>query len=359
MKILYVSRHFNHSGYIILEKLIENNIAIAAVLLHDDNDLFRKPFIRQLLLFFYKLKCFYYRCKPLKTIKSEMFLAKKNNIPILLTKSIKSDSFYEDLTKLNPDIIVLGGGWHELIPQRVYSYPKLGCINTHPSLLPEFRGTSITRWQVLHGVELSGSTIHYVDDKFDTGGVLSQKSTEVSPETTPQELFHQLGRVGAEIMIPLLRKFESEGKQNTYTVNHNSSYYKYFSRWKWNEEDLKINWNESFKNIHFKILSNTQESYEYLGPIMEFNENSYFIRQSKLIEVSNQYVEFINGLSDNVIYIIDVDYSGSIILGRKNEKVCLVLIKIQKFNKWHKYRRSYFPNKLLEVKPKSKFFKNE
>ena len=52
MKILYVSRHFNHSGYIILEKLIENNIAIAAVLLHDDNDLFRKPFIRQLLLFF-------------------------------------------------------------------------------------------------------------------------------------------------------------------------------------------------------------------------------------------------------------------------------------------------------------------
>ena len=356
MKILYVTRHFNHSGYTILESLIENNFAIAAVLLHDDNDHLRKPFLRQLLIFLYKLKCLYYKCKPLKTIKSEMLLAKKNNIPILFTKSIKSDSFYEDLKNLNPDIIVLGGGWHELIPQRVYSFPKLGCINTHPSLLPEFRGTSITRWQVLYGVELSGSTIHYVDDKFDTGGVLSQKSTKVSLETSPQDLFYQLGKVGAEIMIPLLRKFESEGKQNTYTVDHNSSYYKYFSRWKWNQEDLKVNWNDSLRNIHFKILSNTQESYEYLGPIMNYEEESYFIRQSKLIEVSNQQAEFINGLSDNAIYVIDVEHSGNIVLSRKNENFCLVLIKLQKFDKWHKYRRSYSPNKLLKVKPKTKFF---
>lgn len=354
MKILYITRHFNHSGYIILKRLIEEQIPVEAVLLHNDNSWWRKPVIGYLLRLLYTIKCWYYRCQPLRTLNSEEDLAKKNNIPIIWANSIKSDYFYSQLQKVNPDIIVLGGGWHELIPSRVFNYPALGCINTHPSLLPEFRGTSITRWQVLKGVNRSGSTIHYVDDTFDTGGMLAQKMIDVANNVTPQELFLNLGNAGADILLPLLKKFKTNGKLSTYTVEHNSDYYNYYKRWKWDFEKLKIDWNKAFKEIHFKILANTQESYEYLGAHFRYKNKTYFIRRTSLVLLDDKQKKYTNKLDDNFIYVYSIE-KGKISLCRKNEEYCLVIEMIQQYDKYYKFRRAYPANKLLKLKSHTKF----
>ncbi|HEY8403933.1 MAG TPA: formyltransferase family protein [Flavobacteriales bacterium] len=350
MKILYVTRHFNHSGYEILDRLIRENVKIDAILLHDDKSSWRKPYVRQWLILKYKLKCWYYRCKPLRTLRSEEALAKRHNIPIIWADSIKSDAFYEELTKLNPDIIVLGGGWHELIPPRVFSFPSLGCINTHPSLLPEFRGTSITRWQVLYGVEKSGSTIHYVDETFDTGGVLAQAETIVGPHTSPQELFLQLGKVGADIMIPLLRKFSESGKPTPYFVHHNEAYYQYFKRWTWDLERLKIDWSKTLRQIHYMVLANTQESYEYLGPTFRYNGHSYFLRTTRLIELSPQEQHHVNQLPTGKLMVLKIQ-DNKVVVVRNGDQYALELNLIQRFDKYYKYRRAYLANRLLKLTP--------
>ncbi|HMO61147.1 MAG TPA: formyltransferase family protein [Ferruginibacter sp.] len=354
MKILYVTRHFNHSGYVILQRLIDEKIPIAAILLHKDDDKWRKPLLRHYLKWKYYFKCRYYNCQPLRTLNSEESLAKKNGIPIIWTDSIKSDSFYADLQKLNPDIIVLGGGWHELIPKRVFSFPPLGCINTHPSLLPEFRGTSITRWQVLHGVEKSGSTIHYVDDTFDTGGVLAQKEIAVSKNVTPQQLFYILGKAGADTMIPLLQQFKTTGRQVPYMVEHNPEYYNYYKRWSWDIEKLKIDWHQPFRSIHFKVLANTQESFEYLGTHFRYNGRQYFLRKTTLVNLNSTQQDFVNGLKDDSIYVYGIE-KGSIILCRKNDAHGLVLETLQRHDKYYKYRRSYPANTLLKAAINTKF----
>jgi methionyl-tRNA formyltransferase len=358
MKVLYVTRHFNHSGFIILDRLIKEGVSIQAVLLHKDNSPWRRPVVRNLLIYLYHLKCLYYRCKPLRTIASEERLARKNKIPIIWTESIKSDSFYADLKKCNPDIIVLGGGWHELIPERVFSFAPLGCINTHPSLLPEFRGTSITRWQVLRGVEQSGSTIHYVDNKFDTGGVLAQKAVEVSNNTSPQELFKVLGYAGADIMVPLLRKFEETGKQPTYIVDHNSENYAYFKKWSWNIEKLKINWKSPLRTIHFHVLANTQESYEYKGTYFSFQGCSYFLRKTSLERLNILQQKFSASLPDDDIYIYRVE-DHRIYLCRKNDPHCLILDSLQKYDNYYRWRRSFPANKKLCLEVNTKFMYNE
>jgi len=354
MKILYVSRHFNRSGFIILKRLIEKNIPIEAVLLHRNNDPWRKPLLKDILKLIYKVKCWYYRCKPLRALNSEESLAKKNNIPIVWADSIKSDAFYEQLQKVNPDIIVLGGGWHELIPKRVFSFPPLGCINTHPSLLPEFRGTSITRWQVLHGVEKSGSTIHYVDDTFDTGGVLAQKSVEVANDVSPQDFFSILGNVGADIMIPLLIKFDKEGKQIAYTVEHDKKFYNYYKRWQWDIKGLEIDWNKSFKEIHFKVLASTQESYEYLGVNFRYNKKTFFLRKTSLVKLDNDQKEFVAKLKDNGLYVYNIE-KDRVYLCKKGELFYLVLDMVQKYDKFYRYRRAFASNKLLKLKTDTKF----
>ncbi|MDR7208966.1 formyltransferase family protein [Flavobacterium piscis] len=356
MKIFYVTRHFNHSGYILLEKLIERGFNIEAVLLHKNKDKWRVRFFRFFLIFLYKVKCLYYRCQPLRTINSEEFLAKKYDIPIVWAESIKSDSFFKELSRINPDIIVLGGGWHELIPQRVYSFPKLGCLNTHPSLLPEFRGTSITRWQVLYGIEKSGSTIHYVDGTFDTGGILAQKEFKMSSEITPQQLFYELGHIGADIMVPLLKEIEKHGKKQTFHVEHNPIYYHYYKKWQWNEAHLLIDWAKSLKSIHYHILANTQESFQYLGPYFEYNKKKYIVRETELLNIGKNEKKYLENKYESNLYVFSIDNKSNIYILKKNCEFVLKIKKIQKFDKYYKYRRSYPANILLKMN-KDQLFK--
>lgn len=347
MKILYITRHFNHSGYIILERLIKEGFQIEGILLHQDNNKWRKKIYRPILIAFYELKCRYYRCKPLKTTASEEYLAKQNNIPVIFTESIKSDSFYNSLLHIEPDIIVLGGGWHEVIPKRVYSFPRMGCINTHPSLLPEFRGTSITRWQVLNGLSRSGTTIHYVDENLDTGGVLAQNKVEISNNVTPQELFKILGTVGADLMVSLLRRFNQSGKQITITTEHNKQYYNYYKKWEWSENNLRIDWSKSFKEIHYFVLANTQESYEYLGPHFSYNNKRYILRRTKLHpynEIFNNYKEG----NESSIKVVRVQ-NGSIFAHRKGEEYILEIVQLQKYDRAYKFRRAWTASSLLDV----------
>jgi methionyl-tRNA formyltransferase len=338
MKILYVTRHFNHSGYLILQRLIAEGIPISAILLHADKDPWRTPVRGAWLRLVYRVKCWYYRCKPLRTMASEEALAKRHGIPRIYADSIKSDAFQVQLEQLAPDLIVLGGGWHELIPERVFNLPPLGCINTHPSLLPAFRGTSITRWQVLHGVASSGSTIHYVDDRFDTGGALAQRAVPVGEDLTPQELFHLLGEVGADIMPELLRAFQQSGKQPTFATQAEERHCKYFKRWTWSEAALRIDWSRSFRDIHFFVLANTQESYEYLGPHFTIGGSRYFLRRTRLIH--DPGAARTNVSSSYGPIRCEEHSDGSWRLSRANDPDALELIQVQRFDERYRWRRA-------------------
>lgn len=344
MRILYVTRHFNHSGYLILERLIREGFDIAGVLLHDDGDPWRGRWSGTWRRLVYRLKCRYYGCPPLRTLDSEEGLARAHKLPIIFTDSIKHDAFHQRMTQLDPDIIVLGGGWHELIPERVFSYPRLGCVNTHPSLLPMFRGTSITRWQVLHGVERSGSTIHYVDDRFDTGGALAQREVRVQDHWSPQQLFFELGRVGADIMVPLLREFERHGRQPTFVVQHDERYHHYYKRWTWSVERLLIDWECQLRDIHFFVLANTQESYEYLGPHTTVGGKRYFLRTTRLLPVDEEAFRTSVGRSGLVV----VRRTGkTITLHREGDPHMLELGRVQIFDDRHVWRRSHHAADLL------------
>lgn len=344
MRILYVTRHFNHSGYAILERLIRERFDIAAVLLHRTEDPWldrtRGPWLR----LWYRFKCWYYRCRPLRTLRSEEQLALDNGLRVIRADSIKDDRFYQDLQALAPDIIVLGGGWHELIPARVFQFPRLGCLNTHPSLLPMFRGTSITRWQVLHGVERSGSTIHYVDDRFDTGGALAQEGIEVSQEWSPQELFHELGKLGADLMVPLLRRFEDEGEQKAYPVEHDERHYRYFKRWTWSQERMAIDWGRTLREIHFFVLSCTQESYEYMGPFFQIGSSRYLLRRTTILPVDPVAEKLSAGRTGLVVVGLD---GGRIRLHREGDPHVLVMEQMQRYDRAYKWRRAGLPCQLL------------
>jgi formyltetrahydrofolate-dependent phosphoribosylglycinamide formyltransferase len=89
------------------------------------------------------------------------------------------------LESLNVQAIFLAG-YLRLIPAAVVSTFRRRILNIHPALLPAFGGTGMFGSRVheavlASGTEVSGATVHYVDEQYDTGGIVGQWSVRVFP----------------------------------------------------------------------------------------------------------------------------------------------------------------------------------
>jgi methionyl-tRNA formyltransferase len=342
MRILFVTRHLNSSGFATLSRLIEEKFDICGVLLSKQSSAWTIRWLRLIPLFLYRAECYFYRCQPLKVTTSERLLSRAAGLHIIEVDSIKSTETLNALSALAPDLIVIGGGWHELIPPAIFKMPKLGCINAHPSLLPDFRGTSITRWQVLAGVRKSGCTIHYVNEAFDSGAILAQESLDVREGVTPQELFTSLSILAAEMMVRVLRCFESEGALTGKDVADVAAKSRYYPRWRWDDAKLEINWRNSFSEIDCFVRANTQESYRYLGPWFESESGPLFLRQSVLRPATGRA----SAAWPEVVECSD----GIIWLEKLGDPESLGIIQVQPKDACFRFRRARSASRKLVVK---------
>lgn len=89
-----------------------------------------------------------------------------------------------------PDVL-LSIHFRSLIPQDILELPRLGGVNLHPSLLPEYRGTNSVAWVIINGERETGFTFHRMDAKFDTGAILVQERFPIRPDETAFSLFHR------------------------------------------------------------------------------------------------------------------------------------------------------------------------
>ena len=109
------------------------------------------------------------------------------DVPVRLSANPNSDDVVAWLQDLCPDLIVVTGG--PILRKPVFGLPRLGTLNMHSSLLPHYRGTQAEFWQVLdERWDTCGITIHYIDDGVDTGRILMQRKTEITPPISPQML---------------------------------------------------------------------------------------------------------------------------------------------------------------------------
>jgi phosphoribosylglycinamide formyltransferase 1 len=91
-------------------------------------------------------------------------------------------------------LVCLAGYMRVLSPEFVAKY-KMRILNVHPSLLPAFPGLHAQKQALEYGVKVSGCTIHFVDEKVDSGSILLQRSVRVldsdSEETLSKRILAQ------------------------------------------------------------------------------------------------------------------------------------------------------------------------
>jgi methionyl-tRNA formyltransferase len=86
------------------------------------------------------------------------------------------------------------------LPAEALAVPRIACVNGHPSLLPRYRGPTPMGWAVRMGETEIGMTFHLMDETFDTGAILAQKSVPLDDDEGMDTLWPKLGAAAGELL---------------------------------------------------------------------------------------------------------------------------------------------------------------
>ena len=134
----------------------------------------------------------------------------EKNIKVYQPEKLRENKEIVDTLKdINPDVICVVA-YGKIIPKEILEIPKYGCVNVHPSLLPQYRGSAPIQWAILNGDKETGVTTMYLDEGMDSGDIILQTKTPIDKDETSGELWDRLSKIGAELLVETLEKIENK-----------------------------------------------------------------------------------------------------------------------------------------------------
>jgi methionyl-tRNA formyltransferase len=166
-------------------------------------------------------------------------------IPVHQHKSLKAPEVREEFLSLNADLAVLAFVT-QIVPQQVFTVPRLGSICFHPSLLPKYRGASAINWALIKGEAITGLTLFWVDPGIDTGPILLQKEIKIDPDDTTGSLyFNKIFPLGVEAIAEAVELIKT-GNPPRIVQDESKATYDPPCR----DEHAKIDWSKPAQEIY-------------------------------------------------------------------------------------------------------------
>jgi methionyl-tRNA formyltransferase len=174
--------------------------------------------------------------------------ALEKGIPLLQPVKLKDASFLEALDNWKADLQVVVA--FRMLPEVVWNRPRLGTINLHGSLLPQYRGAAPINWAIIDGQTKTGATTFLLQHEIDTGQILLRTSIEIGPNETAGELHDKMKEIGAALLVKSVRGWiertitptpQSSLGTDVSTLRHAP---------KLTKETGKIDWHQPAHSIH-------------------------------------------------------------------------------------------------------------
>lgn len=173
--------------------------------------------------------------------------AMQAGLPILQPEKLKDSSFIDALKSWEADLQVIVA--FRMLPEVVWSMPRMGTFNLHGSILPRYRGAAPLNWALINGDQETGVTTFLLKHEIDTGNILFCERIPIGIHDTVGEIHDKLMVVGASLVVKTVEAL-AEGKivpipQDSLPVEmakiHAPKIFK---------EDCRIDWNQSAQKIH-------------------------------------------------------------------------------------------------------------
>lgn len=130
------------------------------------------------------------------------------NLPVYQPESLKDNpEMYALLERYDADFMVVAA-YGLILPERVLTIPRHGCLNIHASLLPRWRGAAPIHRAILAGDTETGVCIMQMDAGLDTGAVLLRENIPIEPHMTTGLLHDKLATLGAHLIVQALIQYE-------------------------------------------------------------------------------------------------------------------------------------------------------
>lgn len=118
-----------------------------------------------------------------------------------------SEAIFKDLEPFSPDLVCLAGFLSLLKIPPAYEHRV---INIHPAILPSFGGkgyygNKVHEAVLKAGCKVTGCTVHFVDNEYDHGPIIAQRSVPVMEDDTTESLAHRVQEAEREVYPEVLR----------------------------------------------------------------------------------------------------------------------------------------------------------
>lgn len=170
--------------------------------------------------------------------------ALEHQLPIAQPEKLKSPEFFAQIQAWQPDIQIVVA--FRMLPETIWSYPPMGTLNVHGSLLPKYRGAAPINWAIINGEKETGVTTFKLQHAIDTGDILLQERIAITLDMTAGELHDMMMEVGAQTLVTTLHgliagTIQAKPQEETLAIFHAP---KIFTK------DCQIDWQQPVAQIH-------------------------------------------------------------------------------------------------------------
>lgn len=236
--------------------------------------------------------CPYYENKIFVRLK---MICEKYNIKFNRIKDINSDLSANEIALFQPDLIVVAH-FERILKYNIIQIPKYGCINLHPSILPNYRGLSPQHWPIINGDIYTGITVHFINEGIDTGDIIRQRVIEIEPSDYVSDLQLKMKNNYGPIVIDAISDISSNKIRPIIQSNKAGSYYG-----KLKDLDCQININGNalaalnlVRGVSFPYQGAEYNGYKIWKATLASNE---FVNKWEKIYTENG-IYFVEGLGD-------------------------------------------------------------
>lgn len=133
-------------------------------------------------------------------------------LPVLQPEKLKDPAFVEELRSYRADLQIVVA--FRMLPEVVWTMPRLGTFNLHASLLPQYRGAAPINWAVINGDAETGATTFMLKHEIDTGNMILQERLPIGPDENVGSVHDRLMAMGTGLVtrtVDLIINCENKG----------------------------------------------------------------------------------------------------------------------------------------------------
>jgi methionyl-tRNA formyltransferase len=185
------------------------------------------------------------------------------------------------LRSYGPDLALCSGfSWK--LDAETLAVPRLGIVNGHPSLLPQWRGPNPFGWTFRSGANELGFTFHVMDTGLDTGPILAQGSVPLTDDDSMATLFDRLPGLVADLLPRALARIEA-GDRGDPQSEEGASYAALYE-----DGYAEIDWTQPARAVHNQLRSWFLPTVSgIMGPLTTLDSERVRVLETKLVEADS------------------------------------------------------------------------